>query len=70
MKTVNILRKCTAITAAALNDLFRSLPDNTKTNDARIILIAGSSSGNPGNLECDQSIAEKKGWGFIIDIRE
>jgi hypothetical protein len=58
------------LTAPALNDLFISLPDDTKTKYVRIMLIAGRFSGNPGNSECDQSIAEKKGWGFIVDIRE
>jgi hypothetical protein len=58
------------LTVFALNDLFISLPDDTKTKHSRTILIAGKFTGNPGNLECDRSIAEKKGWGFMVDRHE
>ena len=43
------------LTAAALNDLFRTLPENK--NAAGMSLV-----GNPGVHECDLSIAEEKGW--------
>jgi Leucine-rich repeat (LRR) protein len=53
-------------TAAALNDLFGTLPDYSKTDisGSAIFISNRSGSGNPGNLDCDRSIAEKRGWHF------
>jgi len=47
------------LTASALNDLFRALPSFPKEKDCRINI-----SGNPGENECDCSIAIKKNWVF------
>jgi len=44
------------LTASSLNDLFRTLHDNT--TDENYIYIGG----NPGESDCDVSIAEGKGW--------
>ena len=43
--------------ATSLNALFRTLPIH-KTSDCCFILIRN----NPGVYQCDESIAEKKGW--------
>jgi hypothetical protein len=57
-------------TAAALNDLFGTLPDK-KTETEKyggVIFISYSGkpeAGNPGNRDCDRSIAEKRGWVFM-----
>jgi Leucine-rich repeat (LRR) protein len=59
------------LTAAALNGLFRTLPsypgpvEYEKYGDIRISFREGG--GNPGYLDCDRSIAEKKGWGFSAE---
>jgi len=54
-------------TTTALNDLFRSLPyrDRTETFGGTIIISFRSGSGNPGNFDCDRSIALEKGWSFM-----
>ncbi len=49
------------LTAAALNELFRTLPDNPKPESYESTIYI---TGNPGSLDCDRSIAEKKGWTF------
>lgn len=50
------------LTAPALNDLFSSLPHKRglEYNEVGDIFI----SRNPGELDCDRSIAEEKGWVF------
>ena len=48
------------LTASALNDLFISLPYIYEGTWASI----NYGGTNPGTLDCDSSIAEKKGWGF------
>jgi Leucine-rich repeat (LRR) protein len=66
-KTLNILSIVgNQLTAAALNDLFGTLPDYSKTDigGSAIFISNRSGSGNPGNLDCDRSIAEKRGWHF------
>ena len=55
------------LTAVALNDLFRTLPDRSKlgpeyVGDINISTYSGG--GNPGNSDCDRSIAEARGWSF------
>ena len=55
------------LTAATLNDLFRTLPDRSKlgleyVGDINISTYSGG--GNPGNSDCDRSIAEVRGWSF------
>jgi hypothetical protein len=54
-------------TASALNDLFRTLPDYSgkESVGAAIYISTYRDSGNPGNLDCDRSIAEKRGWSFM-----
>jgi len=44
------------LTAAALNDLFRTLPERKPVG------CGMSLSGNPGFHDCDLDIAEEKGW--------
>ena len=46
------------LTASALNDLFRTLPDKAVAGIRGYIYIGG----NPGEYDCDFSIASKKGW--------
>ena len=53
------------LTTNALNDLFQSLHSNeirvtegNKTHGKRIFILE-----NPGDKDCDKSIATKKGWG-------
>jgi Leucine-rich repeat (LRR) protein len=58
------------LTASALNDLFRSLPvkktETEKYGGAIFISYTGRpETGNPGNRDCDRSIAEKRGWIFM-----
>ena len=54
------------LSTAALNDLFRTLPNISKRyNGAGMIII----DGNPGENECDRSIAEEKGWWHWYWIR-
>ena len=45
------------LTASALNDLFRTLPDLTEKGYGFIFI-----EDNPGTHECDRNIAEEKGW--------
>jgi len=55
-------------TATALNDLFRTLPDYSKTSDIGVIYLTERhplAVGNPGNRDCDRSIALKRGWDFM-----
>ena len=56
-------------TATALNEIFRMLPDYSKRDNMKgIISIMGyhpSVSDNPGNLDCDRSIARERGWYFM-----
>jgi hypothetical protein len=57
------------LTAAALNDLFRRLPyypglESGKVGNITISYRGAPEAGNPGNRDCDRSIAEKKGWIF------
>jgi len=47
--------------ADLLNVLFETLHDNEGNNDEKKII---SIYGNPGIYDCDQSIAEDKGWTF------
>jgi len=51
--------------AKALNDIFNALPDISYQTD--IILYNGNISiwHNPGEDDCDKSIAEAKGWKFL-----
>jgi len=59
-------------TAAALNDLFRMLPDRSNLEPEEvggIYIQTYSGGGNPGNNNCDRSIAEVRGWIFHA-IRE
>ena len=54
-------------TAAALNDLFRTLPDRSKLGPeyvGGIHISTYSGGGNPGNNDCECSIAEARGWSF------
>ena len=56
------------LTTPALNDLFRSLPDMSEIYVAFItIAYREIGTGNPGNFDCDRSIAEKKGWTFMSE---
>ena len=55
-------------TASALNGLFRSLPDYSQTDKIAVIYLMGYHSeifDNPGNRDCDRSIALERGWGFM-----
>ena len=55
------------LTASALNNLFRTLPDYSKTDERGTIYLRERdprAEGNPGNLDCDRSIAEERGWVF------
>jgi len=52
------------LSAAALNEIFYSLPDVNDFVKQRVISI----SNNPGTETCDKSIAENKGW--IVDVYE
>ena len=56
------------LSASALNDLFRALPDKTKTEgyEENPEIYEGFIKvlGNPGANDCDSSIAQKKGWRF------
>ena len=59
-------------TVSTLNDLFRTLPDrienvNEGGGGGTIYLSyrrEGALAGNPGKVDCDHSIAQKKGWSF------
>ena len=53
------------LTGSVLNDLFKALPNVVTENmyyPGGYIYVQG----NPGEVDCDRSIAEKKGWGFRI----
>jgi len=58
------------LTASALNDLFRELPDRTEIEgykeNPEIYVGYIRILGNPGDDDCDRSIAQKKGWRFMI----
>ena len=54
-------------TVSALNDLFGTLPDYSKTDHVAAIYISErnpNAVSNPATLDCDRSIAEKRGWHF------
>ena len=55
-------------TAAALNDLFRTLPykraDYGEVGGIYLSEYRPSPTDNPGNRDCDRSIAETRGWSF------
>ena len=54
------------LTAFELNDLFKTLPDYSKTDGFGVIYISRySGAGNPGNSDCDRSIARERGWSFM-----
>ena len=61
------------LTAPVLNDLFRILPNYSGLDGigAAIFISTrinpGSEFNNPGTLDCDRSIAVKKGWVFRTD---
>jgi hypothetical protein len=60
------------LTTTALNDLFRTLPyyPGLESGKYGAIFIAKRNTraiGNPGILECDRSIAEKRGWIFMTE---
>ena len=56
-------------TASALNDLFRTLPDYSKTENMSGVIYLREQNlfaeGNPGNLDCDRNIAMERGWEFM-----
>ena len=66
-KLIRLYFEGNQLTASALNDFFRSLPDNTSytkringphfISPSCIVIF-----GNPGTSYCDVSIAEEKGW--------
>ena len=54
--------------ASALNDLFSTLPDRSKKEFGGVIYLSERhplAVGNPGNSDCDRSIAIERGWGFM-----
>ena len=55
------------LTASALNNLFITLPDYSENDYVGAIYIMDRNplaEGNPGRLDCDTSIAQKRGWAF------
>ena len=67
-KALNIL-SCIGnfFSVSALNDLFGTLPDYSKTDNVAAIYISlrnPNAVSNPATLYCDRSIAEKRGWHF------